>query len=341
MKIIYAITICNLEDKKVLEKNINLFKESIHDIKVIINSAVKQEIDYEYTWINKVGDMKGSRHSLMNESYKEEADLYLIFDSDIEFSDYSFDEYIELIYSYKDYDFVSLYYYWDPPIPAFYTLSSSLTDFYNSKLGLNKITKNVFFDDSDFNNSTYYYPNEVKEYSNIEDILYGRSYARRIERFTDKVDELDNTTGGATIYFNREALKEEFDWAKGENNKSLTWYDSYRTMKMNCKYGGNYKFAKVPIFVKHCRHERSISLNWDSVINYIDGYNLYKNGQENHEDEHMILHTLELLMYSIGMVKKIEQLTLNEEEREVINKVNEFLNGKDRFINKYKEIKWK
>lgn len=340
MKIVYGVTISGKENTKIFDLNKKILLKSKHEIITILNSKFDKKADIN---IDCVSDMKGSRESLMKEASKINADMYMIFDSDILFPNNDIDKYIDDILEYKKYDFISLYYIGDPPIPAFYTLSSSLTDFYYNKLSKVKNVASVHFDDSDYNNPTYFIPKEINETQKLTKILSGKSYARKIYPFTDHVDEFDNTTGGATIYFNKKGLLEVFDWHNSEEGKSLTWYDSYRTFRMNKKYGGKYTFAKVPIFIEHCRDSENISLNWISVINYIEGYNYYMKDLCNEESEKMIIHSVQLLMYIKGIIKKILLIEnkLTNEEKFTIKKIKEFINNSDYFENYYKEIKWK
>lgn len=345
MKIIIGMTISKNEGFNSLLYNLQKTSESKFGIEYIINTnkSTKELSEHKnIAFINEVSDMRGSRISLLNEMYKFDADMYIAIDSDIEFTETSIDDYIKNVDAYRSqYDFISMYYIGDSPLPAFYTLSSSLNDFYNDKIGKSESNKEVFFDDSDYNNSTYYYPCDL-EGTNIENVLYGKQYKRIIKPFTNNTNELDNVTGGATIYFNKEILKKNFEWKENDQGKSLTWYDSYRTFKLNKKYGGEYNFAKVPVFVNHNRHKTSISLNWKSVINYIDGYNLYKWEECSEEPDKMILHTLELIMYSKGMIKKIKLLNnLSEKEQSIIVKIEGFLGNSKEFENYYKETKWK
>lgn len=346
MKVTIAMTITKKEGTNSLKKNILKFEKSIHDIFLILNTDLNHKefknINLRHKFINDVGDMKKSRHTLLSECYKINSDIYFVLDSDIEFNEYEFDTYINKLLKYKsEYDFISMYYMGDSPLPAFYSLSSSLNDFYNKKINKTYSVTDVFFDDSDYTNSTYYMPNDKEEYHSFENIVYGKRYSREIEKFTDLVNEKDNTTGGATVYFNKECLLPEYNWPE-KDGKSLTWYDSFRTFKMNKKYGGKYNFAKVPIYVEHNRHKTSISLNWSSVINYIEGYNYYMDKVSKESPEKMIIHTIELMMYSKGMIKKISRLeNLTKDEKETIKVIKDFLDKSHELTDYYKGREWK
>lgn len=324
MKIAYGVTINKKEDEKIFYKNLKHFKKINFNLDVIVNTnkKLKKNSFFKIKTIKKVSDMKNSRIALHKELMKIEANAYFVFDSDIDLTSLSFKKINKILYYSNSYEFISLYYKVDPPIPAFYTLSSSLCDFYNFKIGFNLKNKQ-WFDDSEFNNSFFQIPSKNEKVNDFKKILYGKSFARSIEKFTYKIDEKDTTTGGASIYFNKKILKEEFDWKEFEG-KSLTWYDSYRTFELTKKY----KFAKVPIFVDHKRHEDSIQLSWESVIRYILGFNFYKKKKEkNWNEEAIIFHTIELYFFLKGILKKILALkNLTIDEIDVIEKIKKFMN---------------
>ena len=316
MKIVYACTITDNETIDIVLKNINHLKKLQIELITIVNTNHK--ID-NIEQIFQVSDMKNSRVSLHKKALEYKADAYFIFDSDIDITNLDINDFNKIKEYKNNYDFISLYYKQDPPIPAFYTLSSSLNDYYNHLMNLKGITSS-FFDDSDFNASTYQTSNRNIPNKEIKDILKGKSYSRDIIEFINIVNEKDTTTGGVTIYFNNKVLKEEFKWYSYKN-KSLTWYDSYRTLLLSKKY----KFAKVPIFVKHHRHKDSIQLNWDSVIRYILGFNiLMKTKDKQWNKESLILHTIELFYFIKGMIIKIE--SVKEYDKETIKHIKEFMN---------------
>lgn len=317
MKIVLATTIMDNENDKNFNDNSRKIKDLKHELISIANTNKNLQAKII---LNKVSDMKNSRHSLLEEAYKYEADMYIILDSDIELPN---DNFIEKLLSYKSqYDFVSLYYKLDPPIPAFYTLASSLNDFINYKLNIYSDSQEPFFDDSDFNSSSYSSINSNKVNKGFEDILRGRSFSRDITEFTNVIDENDYTTGGATIYFNRETLMGKYSW-ESYDNKSLTWYDSYRTAMLS----KSFKFAKVPIFLNHHRENKTIQLSWSSVIKYISGLNLYKSKIDfSWNQEAIILHTKELFYYIKGLLKKIDIINITKNESQVIEEIKTFMN---------------
>jgi hypothetical protein len=206
MKIVLATTIMNEENHINFIDNIRKLKKFSNNVISIANT--NKEVEATHI-INEVSNMKNSRHSLLNEVKKYKADMYLILDSDIQLPE---NEFVDELLTYKErYDFISMYYKLDPPIPAFYTLASSLNDFLNHKLEIYSHSQKPFFDDSDFNSSTYSAINSNQVYKELKDILRGRSFSRDINEFTNVVNENDFTTGGATVYFNNEALNGEFE----------------------------------------------------------------------------------------------------------------------------------
>lgn len=317
MKIVLATTIMQNENEKNFIENSRKIIDLKYELISIANTNKKIEANYI---INKVSDMKNSRQSLLKEIYKYDADMYIVLDSDIQLPN---DNFIEKLIDYKEqYDFVSMYYKLDPPIPAFYTLASSLTDFINHKLNIYSNTQTPFFDDSDFNSSSYSSINSGKTNKKLADILRGRSFSRDITEFTNIVNETDHTTGGATIYFNRQTLKGNYPW-ESYNNQSLSWYDSYRTAMLS----KSFKFAKIPIFVNHYRENETTQLSWDSVIKYIGGLNLYMYRINNSwNQESIILHTKELFYYIKGLLKKIDIINITKSEKKVIDKIKDFMN---------------
>ncbi len=317
MKIILATTIMDNESPDFFLENINKIKKWGYDILSIVNTPHKIKVDISF---NKIGDMKSSREELLKECHKHEGDIYFILDADILFDN---DNFFEKVLSYKkEYDFISLYYKGDPPIPIFYTLASSLNDFLNYKKNIFSKTQSFYFDDSDFNNSTYSAFNRENNYKELSNILIGKSFARDIEEFTRNIDKKSTTTGGATIYFEKELLLPSFDWEKYKD-KSLIWYDSFRTNMLKKEFS----FARVPIFVNHIRNNETIKLSWDSVISYINGLNLYKfKTDSNWNQDAIISHTKELFFYIKGLIKKIELLKISDDEEKIIIKIKEFIN---------------
>jgi hypothetical protein len=155
--------------------------------------------------------MKLSREELLKECHKYDADIYFILDADILFDE---DNFFEKVISYKEeYDFISLYYKGDPPIPIFYTLASSLNDFLNYKKNIFSKTESFSFDDSDFNNSTYSSFNTKNNYKDLGNILMGKSFARDIKEsdLSQNTNKKYRTTGGATVYFKKEVLLPSFN----------------------------------------------------------------------------------------------------------------------------------
>ncbi|AAT28086.1 hypothetical protein [[Mycoplasma] mobile] len=325
MKIVYALTITNQESEQILLNNLAHLKKMNLNYFLLINTTKEDLINKFKTnkntlIINKVSDMRNSRVTLHQEAFKLDADMYWILDSDIDFTNLNVEDFLKIKKYSKIYDFISLYYKKDSPIPAFYTLASSLTDFYFHKQNLIGFEKN-WFDDSDFNSSDYQKYTFIENYNNLKEILSGKSYARDIWEFTDKENSNDTTTGGASIYFNKNILLEEFEWKKYKG-KSLIWYDSYRTFNLSKKY----RFSKVPIFVNHLRHFGSIQLSWESVQRYIIGFNEYMSFKDKQwNKESLIIHTLELYFYIKGMWKKITKLNLNIDEI-VKTEINNFMN---------------
>ena len=317
MKIVLATTIMNNENPANFFDNVKKLSNWSNDLISIVNTDLKVDATHI---INKISDMKNSRHALLEEAAKYDADIYFILDSDIQLPQ---ENIIEKLIKYKDkYDFISMYYKLDPPIPAFYTLASSLNDFLNHKLKIYSDLQNPFFDDSEFNYSTYSSINSYRINKDFSDILKGRSYARDIGEFTSIVDENDFTTGGATIYFNKNALKHKFEW-ETYKNYSLPWYDSYRTALLSKIF----RFAKVPIFVNHYRENKTIQLSWDSVIKYISGLNLYMSKIDNKWNQNsIILHTKELFYFIKGLLKKIDLVNITNDEKKVIDEIKEFMN---------------
>ena len=337
MIILYATSITSNETINIVKNNITLLSK-LKNIKVItlVNSSHKLPCDANIN-INKVGDMRHSRHAILDAASEHKANAYFIFDSDIKFDSNGLEKYINEILMYrKKYDFISLYYRGDPPFPAFFTLASSLNDFYNLQTMNTKHIETPNFDDTDFNMSTYQMPCQSVPNKNLSAVLQGRSYIRDIKSFTNQVDESDSTTGGATIYFNPLLLNKKYNWPSYEG-KSLTWYDSYRTLKLK----KDFKFAKVPLFITHKRHPGSIDLNWESVIRYAIGFNQYmiwRNSQFNVET--LALHIVEIYWFCKGMLKKLAKIPLQAQDKATIEKVQNFLT-KD-IKNVYKEIiKWK
>jgi hypothetical protein len=88
----------------------------------------------------------------------------------------------------------------------------------------------------------------------------------------------------------------------------------------------DFSFIKVPIFVNHIRNDMTVKLSWDSVISYINGFNLYKSKiDSNWNQEAIITHTKELFFYIKGLIKKIELLKINHDEEKVIIKIKKFI----------------
>ena len=318
MKIIIATTIMENESPNFFLENINKLKKWGYDILSIANTPQKIDVDIQ---INNIGDMKLSREELLKECHKYEADIYFILDADILFDK---DNFFEKVISYKEeYDFISLSYKGDPPIPIFYTIASSLNDFLNYKKNIFSKTESFSFDDSDFNNSTYSSFNTKNNYKDLGNILMGKSFARDIKEsdLSQNTNKKYRTTGGATVYFKKEVLLPSFNWEKYKD-KSLIWYDSFRTFMLT----KDFSFIKVPIFVNHIRNNMTVKLSWDSVISYINGFNLYKSKiDSNWNQEAIITHTKELFFYIKGLIKKIELLKINHDEEKVIIKIKKFI----------------
>ncbi len=316
MKIILATTIMKNESPNFFLENVDKVKKWGYQILTIVNTIHKLNVDISF---NKIGDMKLSREELLKECHKHEADIYFILDADILFDDNNI---FENVLSYKkEYDFISLYYKGDPPIPAFFTLASSLNDFLNYQKNIFSETQSFSFDDSDFNNSTYSAFNRKNNYKELSNILIGKSFARDIEEFTKNIDKKSTTTGGATIYFKKELLLPTFDWEKYKG-KSLIWYDSFRTSMLKKEFS----FVRVPIFVNHIRNNNTIQLSWNSVISYINGLNLYKFKTDlNWNQDAIISHTKELFFYIKGLIKKIDLLLITKEEENIIYQIKNFI----------------
>ena len=329
MKIVYGITCTKNENIFIFLKNVKKINCYFNHTKFILNTNKKCFNHNNVKLINAVGDIVESRTNLLNEMSLINADAWLVFDADIEITDNALTKLSSLLSNGSKYDFISFYYKQDPPIPIFFTLSSSLTDFYWQKKNLSGY-KEFFFDDSLLNSSVYQSPTKLKSNKLLKAILLGKSYARDINEFKKEIDENSCTTGGATIYFNKKALIHHFPWKKWKD-KSLIWYDSFRTFKLK-EMGFNY--ARIPVFVLHHRN-RLLNLEWDTVVRYIEGYNLYMNAKDkNYNLQSMYCHSMELYFYIKGMIKKIVQLNLTAEELIVINKIKKFLQHKDNIFEK-------
>ncbi len=342
--LVYGLTLMKNESMDTFMLNLNRLKNDNLTFNIVLNTEKEVPLElienFNIEIINCVGDMKKSRHAILNRFKRHNAKMYMLLDSDILIpSELNIAQ--EAI-KYKDeYDFISLYYMGDPPIPAFFTLASSLNDYYNQMMGDVDSVKEVWFDDSDLDNPTYFYPNKIKSIKSLSDVIRGKSFARDIPKFTKVKNDEDFISGGSTIYFNKDVLLQEYEWPT-YNGKSLIWYDSFRTYMMK-KEG--FKHSKVPLFLEHKRHNESINLNWNSVISYVEGYNkLWSSVQENHNNELMIIRAFELMHFQRGMIRKI----LSLEKKKIKNDMNELKEIKkflyeqsDIFINYYKETKWK
>ncbi len=289
MKIIIGSSIGSRENLRILKNNIEWFKkhEDI-ELDLMINMPKKIE-NLKAIFINKYKSISESRRALFEEMKSLKYDAYLILDPDIDLTINDVYTFVEKITNLKEeYDFINLSYTGDSPIPALFTLASSLNDLSRSQtINIkNKSYRQPSFYDLEIGKSEYQVFSKNKaRHTSFEKAQYGIQVSRTIYRNTERIRTKDYVSGGAMVYFNPDIFN---NYLKEWDPKNR-WFDT-----ANTKYlAKTFNYAKTDIQVGHHRFETKLP-DIEEAIADINGMSIALG-----ENRRLVLKQLLLALYYI------------------------------------------